>query len=74
MRIRDGQRFRNQAANYPPDAMEAWRCRHFGWGGEIRGYVLKPNRGRNQEMERSTAQMPEMRLGLEKEGSSKTRS
>src|ERR1039458_8685168 len=32
---------------------------------EIRGYVLRPNRGRNQEMERSTAQMPERRLGLE---------
>src|ERR1035437_2794818 len=29
------QRFRNQAANYPPDAMEAWRCRHFGWRGRF---------------------------------------
>src|ERR1039457_5401142 len=30
----------------------------FWLEGEIRGYVLRPNRGRNQEMERSTAQMP----------------
>src|ERR1017187_3588565 len=46
----------------------------FWLEGEIRGYVLRPNRGRNQEMERSTAQMPERRLGLEREGSSKTSS
>ena len=41
---------------------------------EIRGYVLRPNSGSNQEMERSTAQMPEGRLELGREGSSNTKS